>query len=151
MLSQFFENFSIATHFNSSPIPSYGFLRSNIYIDPSATVTGDGDIDAHKKISFSFKLSRKVDRPIFCDTVEFINLPHPNSSPFVGGSVFTLMPELYNDKFAWTNGADYLSYALDSEGGSTWIIGGEPGVDAGYVHIKADSDVMTPISLESVG
>jgi hypothetical protein len=66
--------------------------------------------------------------------VGFASQPKPNPSPIVGEQVFhIILEDLVNDRYAWTNGVEYLSYVkhdddkVDKELG-TWIIGSEPGV-----------------------
>jgi hypothetical protein len=97
---------------------------------------------------FMFKTILRNGRPFYpCDTIEFINLPSPNPSPFVGGPVFKLMKGLYNGKFAWQNGDEFLSFIPNNEHG-TWIVGSEAGVDSGYVFIKPNTETLVPISAE---
>lgn len=96
------------------------------------------------------KLIRKVNSPGFCKTIEIINQPSPNSSPFVGSSEFTLVPDqLYHEHYAWTNGAETLSYVpVKGRDYGNWLIGNEPGVDNGYVYLGTSMPSLTPINLE---
>ena len=79
---------------------------------------------------------RKINKPFHCNAIEFVNVPANISSPLMGGSKFRIIEdELYNDRLAWTNGNEFLSYAETGEHG-TWIVGNEPGKDSGYVYMK---------------
>lgn len=96
------------------------------------------------------KIVRKVNSPGFCKTIEIINQPKPNSSPFVGSSEFTLVTErLYNEHYAWFNGNEYISYIPTEGNHGNWLIGNDPGVDNGYVYLATNSPSLTPINLES--
>jgi len=96
------------------------------------------------------KIVRKINSPGFCRTIEIINQPSPNTSPFVGSSIFNVIPDkLYNDHYAWTNGVETLSFIpTDSNDVGNWLIGNEPGVDNGYVYLYTNGASMTPLNLE---
>ena len=96
------------------------------------------------------KVVRKINSPGFCRTIEIINQPSPNTSPFVGSSIFNVIPDkLYNDHYAWTNGVETLSFIpTDSNDVGNWLIGNEPGVDNGYVYLSTNGASMTPLNLE---
>jgi hypothetical protein len=96
------------------------------------------------------KIVRKVNSPGFCRVIEFINLPNPNPSPFVGSSEFTIVPDqLYNEHYAWTNGAETLSYVpLEGRDYGNWLVGNDPGKDNGYVYLSTSMPSLTPINLE---
>lgn len=102
-------------------------------------------------VPFLFKTTFQIKAPALCQTLEFVNLPNPNPSPFMKGPIFQLMPDPVNNKFVWTNGQDIISFIPSSDDGGygTWIVGIDAGVDAGYVYIKPNGDTLTPLSLES--
>lgn len=96
------------------------------------------------------KIVRKVNSPGFCKTIELINQPKPNTSPFVGSSEFTLVTDkLYNNHYAWYNGAEYISFIPTEGVHGNWLIGNDPGVDNGYVYLATNAPSLTPINLES--
>lgn len=98
--------------------------------------------------SVGINVIRKINKPFECSEIEFINIPKNISSPLVGGPIFAVMDsELYNDRLAWTNGKDFLSYVETGDYG-TWIVGNDPGVDSGFVYIKPKHISLTPIDLE---
>jgi hypothetical protein len=98
----------------------------------------------------TMKIIRQVYSPGFCKKIEIINQPVPNTSPFMGSSEFTLIPEhFYNGRYAWSNGAETLSFIpTDGKDYGNWLIGNSPGVDNGYVYISADKPSLTPLGLE---
>lgn len=69
----------------------------------------------------------------------------------MGSPVFTINPDdLYNDRFAWTNGKEYLFYIKHARGMyGNWLIGVEAGVDSGYVYIEGPQVSRTPLGLET--
>ena len=96
------------------------------------------------------KISRKINSPGFCRSIEIINQPSPNTSPFVGSSVFTMIPDQsYNDHYAWSNGHETLSF-IPTEGSDegNWLIGNDAGVDNGYVYLATKTPSLTPLNLE---
>lgn len=98
--------------------------------------------------SVGFKSFRRVQGMAFCNTLEFQNLPDPNYAPFAGGSTFKLITgKLYNEKLAWSNGLEYLSYVLTGNG-ANWIVGNDPGIDNGYLFINADGKLV-PVQQET--
>ena len=94
-------------------------------------------------------------RPPICQMIGFISQPKPNTSPFSGEQVFhVILDEMVNDRYAWTNGVEFLSYVkhdddkLDKDLG-TWIIGSEPGKDNGFVYLRVNNThTLSPIGLE---
>lgn len=128
----------------------FNLLRDAAFPLSSGFISGD-IIGAGASIPFMFKISSRVDKPSYpCRSVEFVNLPDPNPSPFVAGNKFNLMKELYNGKFAWTNGREFLSFIAGDDHG-TWIVGNKPGVDSGYVFIKPSGESLTPVSSTGTG
>ena len=97
------------------------------------------------------KIIRKVNSPGFCSLIEIINQPNPNSSPFVGGSEFSIITDqLFNEHYAWSNGVETLSYIpVEGRDYGNWLIGNTPGVDNGYVYISTNMPSLTPINLEN--
>lgn len=136
--------------------PATGFIK--YYVNENekqAEVSKSGETTGPlTAVSGYAKIVKKINSPIKCDSLEFINLPKPNYSPFSGGNKFDIITDLVNGKLAWSNEREYLTYVAptsDSEGG-TWIVGIEPGVDNGYIFLKpdvGDSHGMTPISMKS--
>ena len=87
--------------------------------------------------------------------IGFMSQPKPNTSPFSGEQVFhVILDEMVNDRYAWTNGVEFLSYVkhdddkLDKDLG-TWIIGSDPGKDNGFVFLRVNNThTLSPIGLE---
>jgi hypothetical protein len=108
-----------------STIPSSGFIRGN----------SDGNVVV-------FHTMGKINRLSDCETIEFQNIPADIGSPLMGSPRFTA-GEYYNNRRSWSNGKEFLSFVEPGTEG-TWILGVEPGVDAGYVYLKPTFPTLTP-------
>ena len=97
------------------------------------------------------KIKRRLNLPSACKSVSFINVPENTTSPLMKGETFDLiLGDLYNGRYGWTNGVDYLSYFPSSDDSSpygTWLLGNKPGVDSGYAFIKPSHDTLVPIDV----
>jgi hypothetical protein len=80
-----------------------------------------------------------------------INQPKPNTSPLVGENRFHLLPKLYNDHFAWSNGPEFLSFVpyISSPDSGNWLLGLEAGVDNGYVFHETSATLISPEDIPS--
>lgn len=45
-----------------------------------------------------------------CGRLTINDQPNPNTSPLVGPNDFKILPKLYNDHFAWSNGRECISF-----------------------------------------
>lgn len=135
----------------ASYIPSSGFVK--LYFQSENRVSVNGETTLAEQRSMIVKIISKSSIPKSCNTVQFLNLPKPNYSPLAGPNSFEILDEQYNNKPAWSNGREYLSFVSPREGDhGTWIIGVEPGVDNGYVFIKPESgDLVAPITSDNSG
>jgi hypothetical protein len=116
-------------------IPSSGFITAK-------TISGEPRM---------FNIMKRINEPHLCRKIQYLNLPDPNPSPLVGGSLFTLMSnKLVNDHYVWTNGLEFISYIEipDSKYGN-WLLGNEPGVDSGYVFLRTDKVTLSPLNATS--
>jgi hypothetical protein len=92
------------------------------------------------------RIKKRINLRSSCLTMEFVGIPTNTSSPIVGGKTFTLVKgNLYNGRFGWTNGADYVSY-FPSTGPDTpfgtWMLNSDPGVEIGFAFIKPVQDTL---------
>lgn len=97
------------------------------------------------------KIKRRLNLPSACKSVSFVNVPLNTTSPLMKGNTFDLILEdLYNGRYGWTNGVDYLSYFPSSDDSSpygTWLLGNKPGIDSGYAYLKPSHDTLVPIDV----
>ena len=92
------------------------------------------------------RIMKRINLRSSCLRMEFVGIPANTSSPIVGGNSFTLVKQnLYNGRFGWTNGPDYVSYfpstGPDSPFG-TWMLNNNPEVDSGFAFIKPLQDTL---------
>lgn len=125
----------------SQDIPSTGFIQTVVYSPDENRVS---PLVLHVK---SRKFSQKA--PL-CGHITIENQPSPNASPLMGPNHFTLLPELYNDHFAWSNGPEVISFIPHSDRGGkygNWLLGNTPGVDSGYVYRTTSASHLSPASV----
>lgn len=94
-----------ARSLSSHELPSSGFVQSWVMHPTDASVASE--------LSMLRILSRRgdsVQNTPFCTHITIENQPSPNTSPLVGPNLFSLMPDLYNDHFAWSNGHESISF-----------------------------------------
>lgn len=91
---------------------------------------------------------KKYHKSSLCHTFSLEDQPSPNPSPLMGSNQFSLLPDLYNEHFGWSNGKEYITF-IPFDGGShgkgNWLLGVEPGVDSGYVFLGGTSASISPI------
>lgn len=132
---------------NYKDLPHSGFVQASIHHPTTTTAP---------TVSSVFRIiSRKhSDRSPLCTHITIENQPVPNDSPLMGQNLFTLLPELHNDHFIWSNGPEILSFIPHelSSGKNrnaatgNWILGNTPGVDSGYVYHSVAANNLSPVS-----
>ena len=99
------------------------------------------------------RIVKRINLPSSCLTLEFINVPANTSSPLGNGEPFKLMTEnLYNGRFAWTNGIDYISFSKTSDAAAafgTWLVTSTPGQESGYGFTKPQQETIIPTGLNA--
>lgn len=95
-----------------------------------------------------FHVNQRINKHVTCNDLEFLNIPTKIEAPLMGSKVFKKLDKLYNQRAAWFNGVEYLSFATVGTHG-TWIIGKIPGQDNGFVFLRPEHTSFTPIGLES--
>lgn len=119
----------------------------------ASSIVSSGFVAAQYDLStpFTVHIKKRINRPGICNTIELVNTPQPNYSPLVGSSKLTLdMKELYNGRYSYTNGQEYLSYITNSDSDyGNWLMGNEAGVDSGYVYITTSEAGFVPVSQEN--
>lgn len=116
-------------------------------VDPSPILSGFVFVDG-----VVLKIKRRLNLPSACKSVEFVNVPSNTTSPLTKKVTFDLiLDNLYNGRYGWTNGADYISYFPSSDDSSpygTWLLGNKPGFDSGYAFLKPTYDTLVPVGIE---
>ena len=127
-------------------------LNSGAGFEPpkSGFVKGTIKGDIYEEMTFQFK--KEINQPALCHAIKLEN-PGFRNSPFVGNDVFILNMDLRNSvngHYTWFNGVEHLSLLKGEDGDiGTWIIGVEPGVDNGFVHIRTNRvGALSPLNLE---
>ena len=99
------------------------------------------------------RIVKRINLPSSCLTMEFINIPANTSSPLGSRAPFKLMTEnLYNGRFAWTNGVDYISFSKISDASATfgtWLVTSIPGQESGYGFTKPLQETIIPTGLSA--
>lgn len=117
------------------------------YGESSSMITGFLKIGSHV-----VRITKRINSPSVCRSVQFINIPVNTKSPLINGATFTLITDrLYNDRSAWTNGADYIFFinpTSDTPYG-TWLVSTVPGEDNGYAYLKPSHESIVPIGADA--
>lgn len=117
------------------------------YVDSSSVISGFLKVG-----SLSVRVHQRINAPSICRSVQFINIPVNTTSPLMNGATFNLITDKhYNDRSAWTNGADYLFFinpTSDTPYG-TWLVSAEPGEDNGYAYLKPSHETLVPVGADT--
>ena len=125
---------------------------------PLIFFTSQGETNKHPILSgfviisgIMMRIKRRLNLSSACTSIKFIGVPKNTTSPLVRGETFKLvLHRLYNGRYAYTNGADYISYSPTSDDSSpygTWLLGNSPGVDNGYAYLKPTHETLVPLEI----
>jgi hypothetical protein len=99
----------------------------------------------------ALRILRKVNAPASCRTVEFKGIPATELRKITGGATFQLLEgRSYNERPAWSNGKEFISYVTKDAPFGNWLVGNDPGVDGGYMYIGTAAPSLTPLGLEGL-
>ncbi|KAJ1423696.1 hypothetical protein B484DRAFT_451807 [Ochromonadaceae sp. CCMP2298] len=99
----------------------------------------------------AMRILRKVNAPASCRTVQFKGIPATGLAKFTGGVAFQLLEgRSYNERPAWTNGKEFISYVGTDGPFGNWLVGVVPGEDSGFMHIRTAGPSLTPLGLEGL-